>query len=54
MTNRAMAMVLDEPATAGVVADLLDRVAFDPSWVDDDEAYQRASSAMAALERPAR
>jgi protein-glutamine gamma-glutamyltransferase len=36
------------------VADELDRAGFDPSWVDDDERYERARSALATLERSRR
>jgi hypothetical protein len=36
---------------AGTVADALDRVAFDPSWVDDDETFERTRTAVAMLER---
>jgi transglutaminase-like putative cysteine protease len=39
---------------AGAVADTLDRVAFDPTWVDDDETFQRTRAAVAMLERRSR
>ena len=39
---------------AGAVADTLDRVAFDPTWVDDDETFQRTRAAGAMLERRSR
>jgi len=39
---------------ARLVADELDRVAFDPSWVDDDERFERTRSALATLERSRR
>ncbi len=41
-------------AAARVVADELDRVAFDPTWVDDDECFARTRSALATLERTRR
>jgi transglutaminase-like putative cysteine protease len=53
-TNTAIAAVLDGdggPAAARAVADELDRVAFDPGWVDDDERFERARSTVATLER---
>ncbi len=37
--------------TAGTVAATLDRVAFDPTWVDDDETFERTRAAVATLER---
>ena len=48
--------VLDtsDRAAARVVADELDRVAFDPSWIDDDERFERAKSTLATLERSRR
>jgi transglutaminase-like putative cysteine protease len=36
---------------AGAVADALDRAAFDPTWVDDDETFERTRTAVAMLER---
>ncbi len=36
---------------AETVADTLDRVAFDPTWVDDDETFERTRAAVATLER---
>ncbi len=56
-TNTAIAAVLDgdgRPAAARAVADELDRVAFDPGWVDDDERFERARSTLATLERSRR
>ncbi len=41
-------------AAARVVADELDRVAFDPSWIDDDDSFERTRSALATLERSRR
>jgi transglutaminase-like putative cysteine protease len=41
-------------ATALDVADELDRSAFDPSWVDDDQCFERTRSALATLERDRR
>ncbi len=34
------------------LADQLDRAAFDPQWIDDDESFERALSLVDALERP--
>ena len=56
-TNAQIATSVTGPeheVTAQVVADQLDRVAFDPSWVDDDEQFERARSALATLERSSR
>ena len=39
---------------AASVAATLDRAAFDPAWVDDDEVYARTRTALATLERSAR
>ncbi len=39
---------------AASVALVLDRAAFDPTWVDDDEVYARTRSAVATLERGTR
>ncbi|HSP29140.1 MAG TPA: transglutaminaseTgpA domain-containing protein [Ilumatobacteraceae bacterium] len=44
----------DHAACARTVADELDRAGFDPSWVDDDDRYERARSALATLERTRR
>ncbi len=41
----------ERAAAAHAVADELDRAAFDPSWVDDDERFERTRSALATLER---
>jgi hypothetical protein len=38
-------------AAALAVAHELDRSAFDPSWVDDDQRFEQARSALATLER---
>ena len=40
--------------TARTVADELDRAAFDPSWVDDDQRFEQTRSALATLERTKR
>lgn len=56
-TNTAIAATVsgdDRRATALEVANELDRAAFDPSWVDDDQRFERARSALATLERPRR
>ena len=39
---------------ARLVADELDRVAFDPGWVDDDGRFEHTRSALATLERSRR
>ncbi len=51
-TNPAIAATVDEPdrAAAHAVADELDRAAFDPGWIDDDERYERTKSALATLQ----
>lgn len=41
-------------AAARAVADELDRAAFDPSWTDDDERFERTRSALATIERSKR
>jgi transglutaminase-like putative cysteine protease len=57
--HEQVAAQVDRPAdaaagpTAGTVADMLDRVAFDPTWVDDDETFERTRAAVATLERRA-
>ncbi len=56
-TNTAIAATVsgdDRRAAALEVANELDRAAFDPSWVDDDQRFERARSALATLERPQR
>ena len=56
-TNSHIASTLldtSDRAVARVVADELDRVAFDPSWIDDDERFARAKSTLATLERSRR
>ena len=56
-TNTAIATTVsgdDRRVVAFEVADELDRAAFDPSWVDDDQRFERARSALATLERPQR
>ena len=56
-TNACFASTLadiDERSAAQEVAGELDRAAFDPSWIDDDERYERARSALATLERSRR
>ncbi len=40
--------------TARTVADELDRAAFDPRWVDDDQRFEQTRSALATLERTKR
>ena len=44
----------DRRAAARAVADELDRSAFDPSWVDDDQRFEQTRSALATLERDRR
>jgi len=51
---RIAATVAHDRETARLVADELDRVAFDPSWVDDDEQFERTRSALATLQRSRR
>ncbi len=54
-TRRAEALAgrdAERAIVARAVADELDRAAFDPTWVDDDERYERTRSAVATLERP--
>ncbi len=53
-TNASIAAAViddDRRAAAMVVAEALDRAAFDPGWVDDDELFERTRSALATLER---
>jgi transglutaminase-like putative cysteine protease len=56
MTNPRRAALLDGPDNdlAASIAATLDRAAFDPAWVDDDELYERTRQAVAALERDTR
>ena len=55
LTNpRRVALVDDDSGLAGSVAVVLDRVAFDPAWVDDDDVYARTQTAVATLERSSR
>jgi len=51
---RIAATVAHDRETARLVADELDRVAFDPGWVDDDERFERTRSALATLQRSRR
>jgi transglutaminase-like putative cysteine protease len=44
----------DATRMAQAVADELDRAAFDPTWRDDDERFERTRSAVATLERSKR
>jgi protein-glutamine gamma-glutamyltransferase len=56
-TNAHIASVFSDPEqqeAARDVADELDRAGFDPSWIDDDERYERTRSALATLERSRR
>ncbi len=50
ITNPQRAATVDDPC-AFDVARLLDDVAFDPDWTDDDADYARAASAIATLSR---
>ena len=56
LTNPRRAELVDAGGggLAASVAATLDRVAFDPDWVDDDDVYARTRSAVATLERSAR
>ncbi len=56
LTNPRRAALVDDGGSglAASVAATLDRAAFDPAWVDDDEVYARTRSAVATLERSAR
>lgn len=51
LTNPERAARLAPRDVATTVAETLDRAAFDPGWVDDDETYQRTRAAVATLER---
>jgi protein-glutamine gamma-glutamyltransferase len=56
-TNTRIASVFADAGQEEIarhVADELDRAGFDPSWVDDDERYERTRSALATLERSRR
>lgn len=44
----------DAARMARAVADELDRAAFDPTWLDDDERFEQTRSALATLERAGR
>jgi transglutaminase-like putative cysteine protease len=52
-TNRTLARRFSAPndELAARVADELDRAAFDPSWVDDDDRYRQIDAAVTTLER---
>ncbi len=52
-TNPGRAALIERRGgpTAMSIAAVLDRVAFDPSWIDDDELYDDTRDAVAALER---
>jgi transglutaminase-like putative cysteine protease len=51
-TNRALARrFVPHDELAETVADELDRVAFDPTWIDDDDRYRRIDAAITSLER---
>ena len=56
LTNPRRAALVDHggDGLAARVATTLDRVAFDPAWVDDDEIYVHTRIAVATLERNAR
>ena len=51
LTNPQRAAHLDPPEVAMAVAATLDRAAFDPGFVDDDETYRATHAAVATLER---
>ena len=53
-TNPLIASTVAEAESgriARTVADELDRAAFDPTWVDDDQRFEQTRSALATLER---
>lgn len=56
VTNPRIAAHVDrtDGADARTVADTLDRAAFDPSWEDTDDDYQRTRAAIVTLERTRR
>ena len=56
-TNTQIAAAISDDgrrSAALTVADELDRAAFDPGWVDDDERFEHARSTLATLERSPR
>jgi protein-glutamine gamma-glutamyltransferase len=53
-TNPERASQLQPPDVAAAVAQVLDRAAFDPGWVDDDELYERTRAGVGTLERQRR
>ncbi len=57
VTNARLASAVADPeheAAARAVADELDRAAFDPTWVDDDERFEHTRSTLAVMERTKR
>jgi transglutaminase-like putative cysteine protease len=57
VTNARLASAVADPqheAAARAVADELDRAAFDPTWVDDDERFEHTRSTLAVMERTRR
>jgi transglutaminase-like putative cysteine protease len=57
VTNTRIASAVADPeheTAARAVADELDRAAFDPTWADDDERFERTRSTLAVLERTKR
>jgi len=42
---------LDDPFDPVAVAEALDRAAFDPTWIDDDKAFESVAGRVATLER---
>ena len=54
LTNPQRAALVGAGGLATSVATVLDRAAFDPDWVDDDEIYARTRSAVNSLERSSR
>jgi transglutaminase-like putative cysteine protease len=54
LTNPERAARVEPNDVAATIAETLDRAAFDPGWVDDDETYQRTRAAVATLERQRR
>jgi len=54
LTNPHRAALIGPSEIAESVATTLDRAAFDPDWVDDDDAYRATRSAVTTLERTTR
>jgi transglutaminase-like putative cysteine protease len=50
----SLAERLGDQSETHTVSDQLDRAAFDPTWVDDDQTFQVVTSAVSTLERKSR